>query len=1626
MAETTQNTKKIVQAPKAGETIVIKAMPGQDIVLSDAFEQVDPVLEGSTVLFAFDNGGKVIIDFADLGEVQIPNIVLADGTMLGVDEFLASVAGQKEAALGGENIEPAAGPAAGGTASGGVGSYEDDAGDTIDGVSKLGGLDPRDFTSVTVEPIEASEEEVVPDNVPFTFENPVVLLDDDALANGNPGGLGDDADSVFATGTLGFGYGLDGIGSVLLSTTGLSLPTGFSASVSADGLEMIISQGDTDVLRVTLSDTTSGQYTVEQLAAIDHPAPGASEENLQFTLGYQVTDADGDSAFGTLSVNVDDDTPVLLGEGSEVENPGQGGDISYVGIPGPGEGGNSLVNGLGGPRGFGENFLAANDDGSIQIDVSSIFPEGMNFFGQTYTKFYINNNGNITFNAALGQYTPDQITAGGSPMIAPFFADVDTEGSPGNVSSGGTSTGSNLVWYDFDTDNGVITITWDDTGYYGANTDKVNAFQLRIFDQGGGNFSFEFRYENIDWTTGDASGGTGGLGGTVARAGWTAGDGVNFYELPQSGDQAAILGLESTSNPSTPVDGNWVFNVVGGQVVVGSGPDIIAVEEESVPDDGGVIGIDELGDGYSYTINGTVFDDASWGADGFGGASGLSFNGQTFAAGVTVFWAQDGSFLGTSAAGAAASLIVNADGTYTFTMLDNILLGQNIQGEQIDTLATVSVIGVDGDGDPLNVPLTINVVDDVPAIDLSRAQQEGEEGFEDTPAPTLTTQDAQTDGDPTDSDTDSDSFAGLFSLTSAMGADDDGTAPALAYSLSIGAGLADTGLTSDGLAITLAMDGNDIVGSTTNGAIFRISVSNVQGSVGEVTLTQYAEIDHVGEGLDGNSANNDVNLLGLAAGSIKLTASATIVDGDGDSATDSETVDIGGAFKFEDDVPTVNVGLTTAAAPTLTTQDAQTDGDPTDSDTDSDSFAGLFSLTSAMGADDDGTAPALAYSLSIGAGLADTGLTSDGLAITLAMDGNDIVGSTTNGAIFRISVSNVQGSAGEVTLTQYAEIDHVGEDLDGNSANNDVNLLGLAAGSIKLTASATIVDGDGDSATDSETVDIGGAFKFEDDVPDAGYADYTRLDAAPTPVSVVGNLYYEPGADGLDDVTFDYVNFYDPARIGDFGLQVYNGALTPLTFESKPIYFAVYDGVSYKQFGDGLSQVASADKLYGVTYNNDGTIDSAVFSISLNSNGSYTMTTFEVMDKSSSTITVDLTGGISGGNDGAYFLGVLKDGNDKIEDGTALNNILATPLGSATTINSRSGGLGAGAKGGGDSSLFIHTYNGSNEGVKFDFKGAFDDINQIYTGDRIVNAVTITMGATQSGDENTVMLLARNAAGALVPITGVTSTGGTPAFVDPDNQVAGDEYWTVSGLVAGETFTVSTGGAGFNELEVWYVSGSGFLLSSLSYSYATKGNVIDLAFDYTVTDGDGDTDIGTINLSIDPDATHVTGNHSVSDVNGEVVHGNEVANIITGNIGSDTLYGADGNDTLSGGRGDDVLTGDSGSDTFKYGADDIGHGVDKIADFHVGAIADHGDVLDFTGVLTGANDNNLDKYLQLSNVTHNSDGTTTANLSVDTTGDADGASFTQVATITMTGVDASAGPGDILDDMIANHEIKIG
>ena len=68
-------------------------------------------------------------------------------------------------------------------------------------------------------------------------------------------------------------------------------------------------------------------------------------------------------------------------------------------------------------------------------------------------------------------------------------------------------------------------VTWADVGYYAYHTDLLNTVQLELHTDGRSTFvCFNYPANGITWTTGDASQGSGGLGGIPAQVGFDAGD----------------------------------------------------------------------------------------------------------------------------------------------------------------------------------------------------------------------------------------------------------------------------------------------------------------------------------------------------------------------------------------------------------------------------------------------------------------------------------------------------------------------------------------------------------------------------------------------------------------------------------------------------------------------------------------------------------------------------------------------------------------------------------------------------------------------------------------------------------------------------------------------------------------------------------------------------------------------------------------------------------------------------------------------------------------------------------------------------------------------------------------------
>ncbi len=161
--------------------------------------------------------------------------------------------------------------------------------------------------------------------------------------------------------------------------------------------------------------------------------------------------------------------------------------------------------------------MQPNDDGyTSQLTLPFTFT----LYDAPFTSCWVNNNGNVTFDEGLYSYTPWGFPSGNNPMLAPFFADVDTRGA-------------GAVWYRIESNRMIV--IWDHVGYFGSHYDKLNTFEL-IFSDGTDPFigignNVAFSYADMAWTTGDASGGSQGFGGSAATVGINRGNNIDYAQI---------------------------------------------------------------------------------------------------------------------------------------------------------------------------------------------------------------------------------------------------------------------------------------------------------------------------------------------------------------------------------------------------------------------------------------------------------------------------------------------------------------------------------------------------------------------------------------------------------------------------------------------------------------------------------------------------------------------------------------------------------------------------------------------------------------------------------------------------------------------------------------------------------------------------------------------------------------------------------------------------------------------------------------------------------------------------------------------------------------------------------------
>jgi VCBS repeat-containing protein len=274
--------------PAAGQTIVVDIRPNQ--VVDVPFDMADATitLVGADLRLEFAGGAVLILtNFATMVEEGVsPLMMFADGSVVAGDVILT--------ALAAEAPETAAGGASG---SGGAGEYEDDMGDLIAGINRLGVQDP--------DPFAASVELSLLDEEPPVLEEPPVP---EAPVNRPPDAIDNfdqitDGDEVMATS-----------GNLILDDDGL----GVDSDPDGDALSIISINGDTSGTVVgaygTLTWNPDGTYSyvLNQAGMEAAKALDDTDDPLTETFSYTLSDGSlTDTANLVITINGVNDPPTV-------------------------------------------------------------------------------------------------------------------------------------------------------------------------------------------------------------------------------------------------------------------------------------------------------------------------------------------------------------------------------------------------------------------------------------------------------------------------------------------------------------------------------------------------------------------------------------------------------------------------------------------------------------------------------------------------------------------------------------------------------------------------------------------------------------------------------------------------------------------------------------------------------------------------------------------------------------------------------------------------------------------------------------------------------------------------------------------------------------------------------------------------------------------------------------------------------------------------------------------------------------------------------------------------------------------------------------------------------------------
>lgn len=798
------------------------------------------------------------------------------------------------------------------------------------------------------------------------------------------------------------------------------------------------------VFTAEILDSSTGEYRVTLYSPVDHPDT-TTEDNVQIELGYTATDFDGDSAQGTLTVDVDDDSPIIVDDlyqgGEDNDYRGEGEDLTVDEDDIDGRGNDDRAPGDDYSNTYQYLALDFGADGPAETDPVALSAEGI-----------VDQNGNaLTSNGVELQYTWD--------------GDSDT-----------------LIGYTDDVSSPVLTISVENVYQYGADIyiDLLDNLDHPI-NSTEDNLEFDVTYTVTDFD-GDSVSSTFAVDidddmptivpqrGSVDEEGLDGGNAGDSYNTETVTGGVLLIPELEVGNLNSALSGEAkdtirAFVENGGNLVINAAS---GSNDESLINSIFGFSISSGSGGSPYTKTG----DAA-GTDFAAGPASLSYENGTYQWSASSLPAEAKVMYG-SGDGAAVVVIPVGSGQITFLAYD--WFNAAPVGSQDGGWLEILDIAVTQDG---SSPADVSVFDNGSFVDTNGSYSSESDNIQATlngQGHNVTTFTGITAADfaaalqVTIGDLAGEATTAHGNLGISWGADDrdvDGTDaanPEYDRSVSFDEQSAPEGLTSNGVPVVYGVseDGLTLTATVGETVVFTVVISDEGAGTYDFTLLD--NLDHPEGATTGEDASPGTE------DDITLIFDFTATDSDGDAVGSHFTITV------DDDAPVIGNGEDSPAPEDSTVDEEGLATAATQDDAYAGDVAGIElkaagDLNISWGSDDN-NAGAANRSVSFDAtqdALTALALESDGQVVSynVSVDGTVLEATIDGGQtpVFTVSLSDLESGSYDFEL--FNNLDHPTADTE-----DDIN----------LTFAFTATDSDGDTANSSFTVTV------DDDAPVIGEA----------------------------------------------------------------------------------------------------------------------------------------------------------------------------------------------------------------------------------------------------------------------------------------------------------------------------------------------------------------------------------------------------------------------------------------------------------------------------------------------------------------------------------------------------------